>query len=225
MTSPTLSCTACGAPLSAEARFCHRCGRATNPASGDRPAWIVAWLLVAVAVGGILFWVLRDKPAPQGSPDMANAPGAGAAPGAPPDISQMSPTERFLRLHDRVMAAAEQGDSSTVTTFTPMALSAYGMLEQVDADLRYHAASLHLRVRDYAGALALADTILKNSPNHLLGFVIRAEAAEAAGDQAGFRQNRDQFLRVYDAQLATGRPEYSEHQAMLAEMKRQFERP
>jgi len=224
MTTPALACSACRAPLVAEARFCHRCGRATTPASTDRPAWIVAWVLVVVTVGGILFWVLRDQPAPQGTPDMANAPGAGAGPGAPPDISQMSPTERFLRLHDRVMAAAERGDSGTVTTFTPMALSAYGMLEQVDADLRYHAASLHLRVGNQAEALALADTILRNAPNHLLGLVIRAEAAEVRGDQAAFRQSREQFLRVYDAQLATGRPEYAEHQAMLAEMKRQLAR-
>lgn len=223
MTSPTVSCSACHAPLVAEARFCHRCGRPTNPVSGDRPAWIVAWLLVVVAVGSIFFWVLRDQPAPQGTPDMGSAPGAGAGPGAPPDISQMSPAERFLRLHDRVMAAAERGDTSTVTTFTPMALTAYGMLEQVDADLRYHAASLHLRVGGHAAALALADTILRSAPNHLLGFVIRAEAAQARGDQAVFRQSRDQFLRVYAAQLAAGRPEYTEHQAMLAEMKRQFE--
>ncbi len=224
MTSPAFSCPACHAPLVAEAHFCHRCGRATNPSSGDRPAWIVAWLLVVVAVGGILFWVLRDQPTPQGTPDMANAPGASPAAGAPPDISQMSPTERFLRLHDRVMAAAERGDSTTVATFTPMALTAYGMLEQVDADLRYHAASLHLRVGDFPAALALADTILKSAPNHLLGLVIRAEAAQARGDQAAFRQSRDQFLRVYAAQLAAGRPEYTEHQAMLAEMKRQFDR-
>lgn len=223
MTTPSFSCSACHAPLVAEARFCHRCGRATNPASGDRPAWIAAWLLVAVAIGGLLFWVLRDKPVPQGTPDMANAPGAGAGTGAPPDISQMSPTERFLRLHDRVMAAAEQGDSNTVATFAPMALTAYGMLEQVDADLRYHAASLRLRVGDNAGALALADTILRNAPNHLLGFLVRAEAAQARGDQAAFRQSRDQFLRAYDAQLAAGRPEYTEHRAMLAELKRQFE--
>jgi hypothetical protein len=189
--------------------------------AADRPAWILAWVLVAIAVGGILFWVLRAPPAPQGSPDMANAPGAGA----PPDISQMSPVERFLRLHDRVMAAAEQGDSATVRTFTPMALTAYGMLGQVDADLRYHAAALHLRVGGYAEALALADTIARNASNHLLAFTIRAEAAQARGDRAGFAESRDQFLRNYQAQLATGRPEYTEHQAMLAEMKRQFEQP
>lgn len=222
MTTPS-ACRACGAPLSPDARFCHRCGRPTVSGAADRPAWIIAWVLVAIAVGGILFWVLRDAPAPQGSPDMANAPGAGA--GAPPDISQMSPVERFLRLHDRVMAAAEQGDTTTVRTFTPMALTAYGMLGQVDADLRYHAAALHLRVGGYAEALALADTIIGTAPNHLLAFTIRAEVAQARGDRAGFARSRDQFLANYQAQLATARPEYTEHQAMLAEMKRQFERP
>lgn len=181
----------------------------------------MAWTLVAAAVGGILFWVVRDAPVPQGTPDMASAPGAGA--GAPPDISQMSPTERFLRLHDRIMAAAEKGDTTTVATFTPMALTAYGMLDRVDADLRYHAAELHVRVRDYPPALALADTIAQIAPNHLLASVIRAEVARIRGDRPGFDTSRRQFLKDYAAQLATGRPEYAEHKAMLEEMKRQFE--
>lgn len=221
MTNPTPSCSACRAPLSPGARFCHRCGRATTSGSGDRTVWLVAWMLVAAAVTTIVVSVLRDAPTPQGAPDMANAPGAGAGP--PPDISRMSPSERFLRLHDRVMAAAEKGDTTTVETFTPMALTAYEMLDQVDADLRYHAASLHLRVGGYAEALALADTIAREAPNHLLAYVIRVEAAEARGDRPAAGQSRKQFLRDYVAQLATGRPEYTEHKAMLEELKRQFE--
>lgn len=223
MSTPPAACPACRATLSPDARFCHRCGRATTGGPSDRTAWLVAWTLVAAAVGGILFWVVRDAPVPQGAPDMANAPGAGA--GAPPDISQMSPTERFLRLHDRVMAAAEKGDTTTVTTFTPMALTAYGMLDRVDADLRYHAGELHLRIGQYPEALALADTIAQIAPQHLLASALRAEVAQARGDRAGYDASRRRFLAEYGAQLATGRSEYTEHQAMLEELKRQFERP
>lgn len=221
-TTPTPSCPACRATLSPGGRFCHRCGRPTTSNSGDRAAWLVGWSLVVIAVGTIVFWVLRDTPTPQGSPDMVNA---GSANGTPPDISQMSPAERFLRLHDRVMAAAEQGDTSTVASFTPMALTAYGMLDKVDADLRYHAAALYLKVGGYGEALALADTIARNSPNHLLADVIRSEVAEARGDRAAATRSREQFLQHYAAQLATGRPEYTEHKALLEALERKYETP
>ena len=62
----------------------------------------------------------------------------------------MSPRERFDRLYNRIMTAAENGDEGTVTNFTPMALSAYSMLDTVDADARYHAALIKLHTGDIA---------------------------------------------------------------------------
>jgi len=226
MTVPA-SCPACHAALVAEARFCHRCGRAaTAGGASERAPWIIAWSLVFVAVAGIAYFVLTRDTTP-GRPDMANtgAPGAGPAAGGgsagtPPDISQMSPRERFLRLHDRIMQAAEQGDSATVTRFAPMAITAYGMLDGVDPDLRFHAASIHARLGDYQAALALADTIAAEAPGHLLADMLRATVAEARGDQASLRRSRRDFLARYDQQMASGRPEYEEHRAMLEEFRR-----
>jgi hypothetical protein len=230
---PTATCPACHAPLSEGARFCHRCGRALVGSGASSAPWIVAWTLVLVSVGGIVFYLLRDPPAPAAPPQMANAPtedgGAGQAPrggtgGAPPDISQMTPEERFIRLHDRVMAAEEQGDTATMRTFAPMAIQAYQMLPQVDSDLRYHAGALQVRAGDYAAALALADTIAQGAPDHLYASLLRAEVAQARGDQAAFTRARKAFLDNYDRELARNRPEYAAHQAMLTELRAQFSR-
>jgi hypothetical protein len=227
MTTPT-SCPACDAPLAADAKYCHRCGRAvTAGGSAERTPWLIAWGVVALCLAGIVYFVTH-KPGEQARPDMANtgapaAAGGGPSGGAgqPPDISQMTPKERFLRLHDRIMSAAGQGDSATVTRFAPMALAAYGMLDTIDNDLRYHAAAIHLRLGDYSEALALADTIQVTAKHHLFADMLRAEVAQARGDRAGFARSRQDFLAHYDAELALKRPEYQEHQAMLDAFKRQ----
>ena len=46
----------------------------------------------------------------------------------------MSPRERFNRLYNRIMTAAQSGDEATVSRFTPMALMAYAQLDTIDAD-------------------------------------------------------------------------------------------
>jgi predicted nucleic acid-binding Zn ribbon protein len=224
MTTPT--CPACFAPLSPGAKYCHRCGRAiATDRAKERNAWIFAWAMVTVAVGTIVYYVEKKDSAPTG-PDMANAgTSTGAespAGGQPPDISQMTPRERFLRLHDRIMTAAQQNDSATVTRFAPMALSAYTMLDTIDVDARYHAGAIHLRLGQVAEARALADTIMREAPGNLLATLLRAEAAEVAGDPAGFDSARKTFLADVDAQLKLSRPEYTEHRAMLDEIRKQF---
>jgi hypothetical protein len=147
--------------------------------------------------------------------------GLGAAAGAAPDISQMSPRERFDRLFNRVMQAAEQGDSAQVERFTPMALGAYAQLDSVDIDARYHAAILRIQSGDPAGALALADTILTQSPGHLFGYLIRGTAAAARGDTAARTRAERDFLAHYDAEMKANRPEYLEHRPALDAFKHQ----
>src|SRR6476469_7250484 len=114
------SCPGCKAELSPQARFCHRCGRpagagARLPAR-ERTAWLVAGALCVVLLLLIVFKVLREA-RPVAAPDMANAGAQGAregvaddgaggpGPGAPPDISRMTPRERFDRLFNRIMQA------------------------------------------------------------------------------------------------------------------------
>ena len=217
----------CRAALGAQARFCHRCGRPVGAGGGggrsDRSAWIVAGTLSALLVGVIVYNVVTQEPAPQ-IPDMANAGAAAgdttARAGGAPDISQLSPRERFDRLFNRIMQAAEQGDTAQVRRFTPMALGAYAQLDSVDVDARYHAAVIRLQTGDIAGAHALADTILEQSPNHLFGYVVRGTAATLGDDPGARSQAEREFLRRYDREMASGRPEYRDHAPVIEEFKR-----
>jgi hypothetical protein len=179
-------------------------------------------------VGAIVYNVVTEAPAPQ-VPDMANAgaalgdttPRAGAA----PDISQLSPRERFDRLFNRIMQAAEQGDTAQVQRFTPMALGAYAQLDTFDADARYHAAVIRMQSGDLAGAHALADTILEHSPDNLLGYLVRGTAAELADDPGARTQAQREFLRRFDREMAAGKAEYRDHATVIAEFKKGAERP
>lgn len=153
-----------------------------------------------------------------GKPPVAAAGPVAGAPvgdGTPPDLSQMSPRERFDRLFNRIMQASEAGDSATVRQFTPMATAAYGMLDQVDDDARYHAAMIRLTGGDAAGAAALADTILIGNPQHLLGLVLQAAVARSANDATRLATARRNFLAAVDRERATGRQEYQDHQVIL----------
>ncbi len=222
----TPNCPACQVALSPDARYCHRCGRALVTDRGrERRAWIFAWTLVALVLSVIVYYV-ETKDAAASGPDMANAGTSSAtetpAGGQPPDISQMTPRERFFRLHDRIMSAAEKGDTGTVTRFSPMALTAYGMLDSIDVDVRYHAGAIHLRLGEVAAARALADTIGQEAPDNLLGLLLRAEAAQVGGDPSGFDQAKQSFLAHFDAQIRLNRPEYAEHRSMLDELRKQF---
>ena len=214
-------CGHCGASVVGGARYCHRCGRpvgAAAPRRSDRIPWLIAAAVVVLLVGGIVARVQRGTPAPV-VPDMANpgTPGAAGAPpaGRAPDISQMSPRERFDRLFNRVVAAAERADTTEVLRFAPMALGAYEQLDSKDADARYHAAVLMIETGQLDEAATLADTILSDAPGHLLAFVIRANVADRRGDSAAGRRARDEFGRRYAAELAKGKPEYEEHRAAL----------
>ncbi len=239
------TCAGCRAELSPQARFCHRCGRPTGPGATpvatrlpprERTAWIVAGGLCLVLLAVILLTVVRDAPAPM-APDMANpgaqsaregagpagGPFSGGAAGAAPDISQMTPRERFDRLFNRVMQAAEQRDTAQVERFTPMALGAYAQLDSINTDARYHAAVLRLQVGDVGGALALADTILARSPGHLFGYIVRGTAAGIQGDTATARRAGREFLSHYDAELKANRIEYREHEPAIEDFKHQAE--
>jgi hypothetical protein len=185
----------------------------------------VAGTLSALLVGLIVYNVATQEPAPQ-IPNMANAGAAtGEQPAAPagaaPDISQLTPRERFDRLFNRIMQAAEQGDTAQVRRFTPMALGAYAQLDSVDVDARYHAAVIRLQTGDIAGAHALADTILEQSPDHLFGYIVRGTAATLADDPGARTQAEREFLRRYDREMAAGRPEYRDHAPVIEEFRKE----
>jgi hypothetical protein len=191
-------------------------------AGAERLRWFVTGAVVAaVLVGGVALLlrgggVTPSAVAPAGGPEAPFAAG-GAGAGPPPDISNMSPRERFDRLYNRVMQAAESGDEATVTTFTPMALSAYGMLDTIDADARFHAALIKLHTGDVPGANALADSILAQSPGHLFGYIVRGTVARFNKDDAGLKRSYADFLAHYDAEQKAARREYGEHPRSIAD--------
>ena len=231
------TCSACAAELSPRARFCHRCGQAVEHATAkgiagsDRNAWMLAGGLCVLLVGGIAYQVSSSAPEPV-APDMGNTGvSTGSRPdneassaGPAPDISAMTPRQRFDRLFNRIMQAAERRDSAEVERFTPMALGAYQQLDDTDTDARYHAAVLHLQVGDGRAARALADTILAGSPGHLFGYVLRGEVASLSGDSGLRSQSQRDFLAHYNAEVAARRVEYLEHQPVLDEFKAEAEK-
>jgi hypothetical protein len=176
-------------------------------------------------VGAIVYSVMTQTPEPR-IPDMANT-GAGTgdpATGPAPDISQLSPRERFDRLYNRIMQAAERRDTAQVQRFTPMALGAYAQLDTFDADARYHAAVIRLQSGDLASAHALADTILEQAPDNLLGYLVRGTAAGLADDPGAQVQAEREYLRIFDREMAAGRPEYRDHAPVIESFKKEAER-
>jgi hypothetical protein len=196
--------------------------------ASDRKAWLVAGTVCVLLVAGIAYKVSSDASGPA-APDMANvgsstgAAANGGPSGPAPDISAMTPRERFDRLYDRIMRAAGIGDSAEIRRFTPMALGAYDQLDARDIDARYHAAMLHAQVQQWPVALALADTILAESPGHLFAYVIRGEVGRARKDSRLLGQAQRDFEANYDSALRSKRVEYLEHKPVIDEFKAEAE--
>ncbi len=211
------TCPSCRGAVAPGARFCSQCGTAVaaGPARQVQWAWVVAGLAV-LAVVLVLVW--------RSAPPTPAAPGGTTGDPAAIDLASMTPRERFDRLYDRVMRAAEQGDAATVGRFAPMALAAYEQLDARDADARYHAAMIRMHTDDPAGAAALADTIRAEAPSHLFSFVIHATLARQRNDPARQREEEAGFLAAYDAEIAAGREEYQQHRFILDQMLEQARR-
>src|SRR6266851_968531 len=188
-----MNCHACGAGLSATARFCHKCGAQVG--GGQASGWRAGlpWSVAGAALGALLTVLafrlggssesgVRDAGALEDGPLPASR-------STPPDISQMSPEERATRLYNRVMTLHTEGKADSAEFFLPMALRAYAMLP----------------------ALAQADTIRRAVPTHLFGFMLRARGLELERDTAGARRAYRDFLKHEAAERKRRRPEYDEH--------------
>jgi hypothetical protein len=219
------ACVHCGGPLSPGARFCPGCGLGVGAgraaaASRDRTPWVIAGVAFAALLVVMLFMLSRTSPAPLSAAAEA-APAAPGDDGAAPDISNMSPRERFDRLYNRVMRAAQVGDEAAVSRFTPMALMAYGQLDTLDADARYHVALLQVHSGEVTGPIALADTILAQQPGHLFGYIIRGTVARWQKDDQALGRAYAGFLEHYDAEMKAARPEYADHKVSVDEFHQQ----
>ena len=223
-----MNCQSCGTALSAGAKFCHKCGASTAaplaaPAA-QAPAWHAGlpWGIAGLAVGAlVVVLALRGgRPAASGggdvTPPFANGGGGGggAGPGSI-DISRMSPEEMAQRLFNRVMRLQEQGKEDSVKFFAPMAVGAFQQLPALDVDARFDLGLLELAAGDAAAGLAQADTIKRQAPTHLWGFILRTRALDAKSDAAGAKAACRDFLRNEQAERAKQRSEYSDRARML----------
>jgi hypothetical protein len=208
--------------MSAGARFCHHCGAtasgnpgAAGPASGGMPsAWMIALAVVVVLVA---FVAGQQFAAKGGSPDAESATGAPLAPfagagGRAPDISSMSPEEAASRLFDRVMRYVSEGKADSAAMFAPMAILSYERIGPLDAHARYDMGTISVVTGDPVAAAAQADTILKAQPNHLLGLILAAKAADLRKDSAAAAKYRARLVAAAPAERAKGLKEYTDHQ-------------
>jgi hypothetical protein len=211
------TCPSCGAG-GRTGTFCSDCG-ARLGGGGRRPdvRWLVAGgALVLLALLAALFIPEQRARAAAAAP----AGPVGASGQAPPDLSTMTPRQQFDRLYARALEAAQSGDDAGAAQFMPMAMAAYGMLDTIDADARYHAALLHLHAGNAAHARLLADTILVHDPGHLFGYLVRATAARWERDDAALQASYRDFLAHDAAESARGREEYDAHRATIDETRR-----
>lgn len=180
---------------------------------------------VGVALVALLIFFLQRDPAPEVTPPVAQAPAGAPAPaasgGGPAgvDLSSMTPREAADRLFNRVMESVSAGDTAQARAFAPMAISAYGMVDQLDTDGQYHLAVIQLVNNQSEDALATAEGILAQNPVHLFGLFTAAQANQALGNEAEAREQYRAFLDNYDAELAAGRLEYTEHAPVLPSMQ------
>lgn len=232
-TGAPVSCAQCGNQLPPGGRFCNQCGTAAGtagatavpsvapPAARSRSAlpWAVAGVLGAALLAVLL---LRGGEEPDTTPAQPPFAAGGAVPVGDPravDLASMTPREAADRLFERVMRLSESGDSAQARNFLPMALAAYDRVPELDADARYHLGVLHLFNQDAAAASAQADTILAAQPDHLFGLYVAARADQAQGDGGAARTSYQRFLDRFEAERASGKPEYEAHAPALEIMR------
>lgn len=208
------TCRVCSAPLAPGARFCHLCGTPlgtrAGPRSGTLP-WVTAAVTVAVLVVVLVYRFGGPSSSEPSSSIVPGTPGGMAT----TDISAMTPRERADRLFDRIMRAVSGGDSGQVRFFTPMALQAYALLGELDADARYHVALIQAEAGDLATLSAQADSLEAESPRHLFVSMLRTEVAERRGNRSELQRWYRRFLDLYDSEVATRKKEYGDHQPAL----------
>jgi len=220
-------CTSCGASVNAGARFCHACGAQQGAQSKAMPlpALVLGAFAIVVVVAIVAYNAGRSAGPSSGAVGVPSSSAMGTAPGAPPDISNMSPREQADRLFDVVMTAHENGDFAQVDQFASMALQAYGALGPLDADAHYHVGLMSAITGNVEQARARIDSMRSAVPNHLLATMLTATVAQMESDGGAVSEAQQKFLQDYDAEIATNRVEYQMHERAIANCKTRVEAP
>ena len=187
-------------------------------------AWYVAGVAVLALLVVLVVVIARKSAPPAAAADAA----AGAPPGAvraTTDLSTLTPRQAADMLYNKIMTLHEAGQADSVNFFSPMALQAYANLgSDLDPDARLHVGLIELATGATGPAAAQGDTILRKTPTHLFGFLLKAEAAEAEGNAAAARRAYQGLLKNYDAEMAKQRPEYAEHAQILQDARTKAQR-
>ena len=212
-------CRACGAALPVGGRFCNQCGASAAAAPAEAPRtqaavlpWIVAGIAI-VALGAVAVPRIAGGGGGGGggAPAAELAPAGGAGGAAAVDLASMTPRERADRLFNRVMQGLADGDTTQLAFFADMAIQAYAMVPERDADLHYHLGELYRVQGDAPAVRAQGDTILAADPRHLFGLFTAARGERLLGNEAESRVLYRRFLDVYADEVARNLPEYQEH--------------
>lgn len=211
-------CPTCATSLTPGARFCHVCGTPLGKGKERNTNTIVPWAVAGTALVALVavtaFFTYSPNPRDGGDPATFGGPSTRSTLRAP-DISNMTPRERADRLFNRIMTAAERGDSAEIAFFKPMAIDAYALLGRLDNDARYHVALIFALTGDNEAALAHVDTLQGASPGHLFASVIRHTVAQNRGDDGDALSAYQEFLDNYKTQMDSGKTEYDEHGPMI----------
>ncbi|MFN0098451.1 MAG: hypothetical protein ACKVS7_07245 [Gemmatimonadaceae bacterium] len=220
-------CERCGSAVGAQANFCANCGASIAGAPGLAPAaghvradgeapwkrWL-PWILTPAAMLVVIGIAIASRtPAPPAAPEVPTDGIGGTA----PDISSMTPEERVDRLFNRVMAAAAAGKKDSVAFFAPMAANAFLALDPLTSHRRYDLGLIYLVGGDPASARAQADTILRTSPQHLLGLALAMRASSALADTAARQRFATIFLEKLPGERARRLQEYIDHETDIDE--------
>jgi hypothetical protein len=234
-----LACASCGSEIPPGGKFCNQCGTpfgrpgpaaaetaGSAPTTAPRAASTLPWVITGFALLALVIALLFPRPegdetATAAAPAVAPAAGEGFGDARSVDLASMTPRERADNLFNRVMQNVSSGDSTQAKFFMPMALAAYEDVSELDADGHYHMAVLHLAAGDPAAARARADSILADAPEHLFGLFTAAQAEQAMGNTSAAQALYSRFNESFDAEMALGRAEYGEHQAVMPMMRQE----
>jgi hypothetical protein len=171
------------------------------------------WVVAAIALLAFIALVAGQKfgaNRPVADGQVVQSPQA--LPGRAPDISQMSPAERAIQLHDRIMRLHAAGKQDSVEFFAPMGIAAFEMLGALDEDSRYDLGMIGWASNNAVVARAQADTLLASNKNHLLGLILAARAAKIEGKAADERGFYQRLVAAEPAERAAARNEYLTHE-------------
>ena len=232
-------CPACQAPLRQDALYCTACGTQVGAPPGKPRSALLPWILsgLGLAVFSVMIAVLVQRGSVTRIGDMTMTGGLpGETTGAPPvagaaengaggagmpsmeELAAMGPLGVADRLFERVMREHEGGDFERAAFFIDMALQAYDAVpsEEIDADARFHVGLLRLLMGESGLAREQADEILAAHPDHLLGLLLAARAADFEEDADGAEAFRARIrARVEEAGGIPDLPEYQAHRTLI----------